>query len=56
LLQIFKAREIEDRDVDNMATALGMERGVMQYHLDRLNEAGLAHKTKERGLWTESNE
>jgi DNA-binding transcriptional ArsR family regulator len=45
LIQIFKAREIEDRDVDNMATALGMDRGVMQYHLDRLNEAGLAHKT-----------
>jgi hypothetical protein len=45
LVQIFKAKEIEDRNVDNMATALGMDRGVMQYHLDRLNDADLAHES-----------
>ena len=45
LVQIFKARELEDRAVDTMARALGMEEGVLRYHLDRLNEAGLAHMT-----------
>jgi hypothetical protein len=42
LVQIFKARELEDRDVGAMAEALGMERGVLQYHLDCLDEADLA--------------
>jgi hypothetical protein len=45
LVQIFKARNNEDRDVGTMANALHMERGVLQYHLDRLNEAGLALMT-----------
>jgi hypothetical protein len=42
LVQIFRAKEQEESDVGVMASALGMERGVMQYHLDLLQEAGLA--------------
>jgi DNA-binding transcriptional ArsR family regulator len=42
LVQIFKAKQQEERDVGAMATALGMERGAVQYHLDRLYEVGLA--------------
>jgi len=45
LVHIFKASGTEDRDVGAMARALGMERGVLQYHLDRLKEAGLADIT-----------
>jgi DNA-binding transcriptional ArsR family regulator len=50
LVQIFNAREIEERDVGNMAAALNMDRGVLQYHLDRLDEAGLAHMTSSNSL------
>jgi len=42
LVQIFRARQQEERDVGAMAAALGMERGVVQYHLDRLRDAGFA--------------
>jgi DNA-binding transcriptional ArsR family regulator len=42
LVQIFKAGQQEHRYVGVMAGMLGMERGVVQYHLDRLREAGLA--------------
>jgi DNA-binding transcriptional ArsR family regulator len=45
LVHLFKAKEIDDRDVGNMARALNMDRGVLQYHLDRLDEAGLAKLT-----------
>jgi DNA-binding transcriptional ArsR family regulator len=45
LVQIFRARDIEDRDVGALAQVLGMERGVMQYHLDRLYDGGLAETT-----------
>jgi DNA-binding transcriptional ArsR family regulator len=45
LVQMFRAKTIEERDVGNMARALNMERGVMQYHLDRLKEAGFAGST-----------
>jgi DNA-binding transcriptional ArsR family regulator len=42
LVHLFKANLPEARDVGNMAMTLGMERGVLQYHLDRLYDAGLA--------------
>jgi len=45
LVQIFKAEQIVDRDVGNMARALNMDPGVLQYHLDRLEETGLADVT-----------
>jgi hypothetical protein len=45
LVHMFNAKEIEDRDVRNMVTALDMHRGVLQYHLDRLGKAGLARLT-----------
>jgi DNA-binding MarR family transcriptional regulator len=45
LVGLFKAAEMEDRDVGAMARELVMERGVLQYHLDRLQEAGLADVT-----------
>ena len=41
LVQVFRAKRQEERDVGAMATALQMERGVVQYHLDRLYEVGL---------------
>jgi DNA-binding transcriptional ArsR family regulator len=45
LVHMFRARQLEERDVGVMASALGMERGVMQYHLDLLREAGFAEST-----------
>jgi DNA-binding transcriptional ArsR family regulator len=42
LVHMFQAVELEDRDVGTMAMALRMEKGVMRYHLDRLEEAGFA--------------
>lgn len=45
LMHLFKAREIEDRDIGNTARALGLERGVVEYHLDRLHERGMAEST-----------
>jgi DNA-binding MarR family transcriptional regulator len=45
LVQMFKASQTEARDVGALAAALGMERGVLQYHLDRLKESGLADVT-----------
>jgi DNA-binding MarR family transcriptional regulator len=40
LAYLFRA-EGDDRDIGIMARALGMEKGVAKYHLDRLKEAGL---------------
>jgi DNA-binding MarR family transcriptional regulator len=42
LVHLFKAARQEERDIGAMAAALRMEKGVLQYHLDRLREAGLA--------------
>jgi DNA-binding transcriptional ArsR family regulator len=42
LVYLFKAKDVDARDVGNMARASGMERSVMQYHLDRLRDANLA--------------
>jgi hypothetical protein len=42
LVYMFRATELENRDVGNMARGLNMERGVLQYHLDRLRGARLA--------------
>ena len=42
LVHLFKAREIDDRDIGNTARALNMERGVVEYHLDRLHQRGMA--------------
>jgi len=41
LAHLFRA-EGDSRDVGVMAGALQMEKGIMKYHLDRLDEAGLA--------------
>jgi ApbE superfamily uncharacterized protein (UPF0280 family) len=40
LVHMFKAAQAED--VGTMATALGMERGLLQSHLERLLQSGLA--------------
>lgn len=45
LVHLFRAREMEDRDVGAMARALEMEHGILRYHLDRLDEAKLAECT-----------
>jgi HEPN domain-containing protein len=42
LLHMFKADNMDDRDLGIMARRLEMEKGVMQCHLDRLQEAGFA--------------
>ena len=44
LVHLFKAEAKEDRDIASIARALAMERNVLQYHLDRLEEAGLVCK------------
>jgi DNA-binding MarR family transcriptional regulator len=44
LVRLFKATREQERDVKAMAAGMGMERGVLQYHLDRLREAGLANR------------
>ena len=40
LVHMFKAAQAQD--VDTMATDLGMERGLLQHHLERLLQSGLA--------------
>jgi hypothetical protein len=45
LVQLFRARESEDSDVGVMSHALGMERSVVQFHLDQLQELNLADVT-----------
>jgi DNA-binding MarR family transcriptional regulator len=45
LVHIFRRGTMEERDVGAMAVALGMERGVLQYHLDRFKQDGLADVT-----------
>ncbi|MET4601084.1 DNA-binding MarR family transcriptional regulator [Bradyrhizobium sp. JR4.1] len=42
LVQLFRADDIDDRDTRVIARALGMELSVLKYHLDRLDQAGLA--------------
>jgi hypothetical protein len=42
LIHIFRTRRLEDRDVGAMARALNLERGVLEYHPDRLADAELA--------------
>jgi hypothetical protein len=42
LVHLFRTRELEERDVGAMADALQMEGGVLQYHLDCLQESNLA--------------
>jgi DNA-binding MarR family transcriptional regulator len=41
LVHLFKAEAREDRDVESMAKKLAMERNVLRYHLDQLEQAGL---------------
>jgi hypothetical protein len=45
MVQLFRAPDIEDRDVGLMASAMGLERGIVQYHLDCLAEAEMAETT-----------
>jgi len=45
LLYMFEATEMDDREVSLMASRLGMTQGVLQYHLDRLRAARLAHES-----------
>ena len=42
LVHMFKTERHDLRDVGVMARALGLERSLMQYHLDRLRDAKLA--------------
>jgi hypothetical protein len=42
LVHLFRATEFDHRAVGYIARKLDMERGVLQYHLDRLDEAKLA--------------
>jgi len=44
LVHLFRA-EGDTRDVGITARILGMEKGVVQYHLDQLKSAGMAHCT-----------
>ena len=44
LVHLFRARD-DDCDVGVMASALGVERSLLQYHLDCLNALGFAHIT-----------
>jgi DNA-binding MarR family transcriptional regulator len=45
LVHLFRTDDLDDRDIGAMARALSMDRGTMQYHLDRLDEAKLAQCT-----------
>ena len=45
LVHLFKNTDQELRDVGFMVTVLQMERSVLQYHLDRLKDAGMAKLT-----------
>ena len=45
LVHLFGAEEIDDRDIGAMSRELAMERGVLEYHLDRLKKSGLADVT-----------
>jgi hypothetical protein len=45
LAHLFKVAELGDRHVRPMAQALEMERGMLQYHLERLDDKGLAVET-----------
>jgi DNA-binding MarR family transcriptional regulator len=42
LVYLFKAIELDHRDVSAMAKGLAMDQSLLQYHLDRLQKAGLA--------------
>ena len=42
LVHLFRATEMEARDVGHMARTLGIEQGILQYHLDQLADAGFA--------------
>ncbi|MET3907094.1 DNA-binding MarR family transcriptional regulator [Bradyrhizobium sp. S3.3.6] len=42
LVTLFRASNIDDRDVAVLTRKLQMEKSVLQYHLDELDKAGLA--------------
>ena len=42
LVHLFRTDDLDGRDVGAMSRALGMERGVLKYHLDRLDDVKLA--------------
>jgi hypothetical protein len=42
LVHLFRATEIDARDAGYMARTLGIEQGVLRFHLDRLADAGFA--------------
>jgi hypothetical protein len=42
LVHLFRAIEIDARDVGYMARTLGIEHGVLRFHLDQLADAGFA--------------
>ena len=48
LVHMFKANR--PIDFDAIATALGMEKKILQYHLDRLNKYGFADRTNLNSL------
>jgi DNA-binding MarR family transcriptional regulator len=43
LVYLFKAQDYEDGDVDLIAPKLEMEKGILRYHLDKLQRAGFAN-------------
>jgi len=45
LVELFNTDDLESRDVGAIALRLGMQRGVLQHHLDRLREASSADTT-----------
>ena len=45
LVHLFKTDKSEQRDVGIVAAVLDLERSVLMYHLERLDDAGLAENT-----------
>jgi DNA-binding MarR family transcriptional regulator len=50
LIHLFKTDEREDRDVGAMTTKLAMERSILQYHLEQLQNASMVESETERHL------
>jgi DNA-binding MarR family transcriptional regulator len=44
LVQLFTADEVDDQDAGTMAGALGMKQGVVQHHLEHLQQAEYANE------------
>lgn len=51
LVHLFRADSEQDRDVKNMAHIFDLEQSVVQYELDKLQEAGFAEVTDVNSIW-----